>query len=143
MGVKFCTKFPTPLKTASQCVVSDIENGLVDISRVRLVIVDEAHRALGEYAYCKVIRLIKKYHSNFRIVGLTATPERDKFFEVVKNLHIQDISHYSTEHPEVSKFSVTEVEQLVGLTKDQVELLQPGFLKNVFLGKRFFWKISV
>ena len=31
-----------------QCVAHDIENGLVDLDRVRLVIVDEAHRALGK-----------------------------------------------------------------------------------------------
>ena len=106
-----------------QCVISDIKSNHVDLNRIRLVIIDEAHRALGNFAYCTVIKQIMEKHSNFRIVGLTATPERNKFYEVVKNLYIQDVAYYTENSPEISKFKIEEEYRIVDLTPDQIELL--------------------
>jgi len=41
---------------------------------VTLVIVDEAHRATGNYSYCKIIEYLEKHGAGFRIVALSATP---------------------------------------------------------------------
>ena len=37
---------------------NDLSRGLFPAKDVKLLIVDEAHRAQGEYAYCQVIHLI-------------------------------------------------------------------------------------
>ena len=39
-----------------------------------LLVIDEAHRATGNYAYCKIIQLIEEARSGFRILSLSATP---------------------------------------------------------------------
>jgi ATP-dependent DNA helicase MPH1 len=38
------------------------------------LIVDEAHRTTGNYAYCKIIQILETSGSGFRIVALSATP---------------------------------------------------------------------
>ena len=73
-----------------QCINSDIGKNLIEFNRVKLIIVDEAHRATGEHAYSQVITNFKAETDEFRIVGLTATPERDKLYKVVENLFIQE-----------------------------------------------------
>ena len=99
--------------------MSDAGKNLINMQRIKLVIVDEAHRALGEHAYCQIIAKIKAETADFRIVGLTATPERDKMFEVIKNLHIQDLVYYPASHPEIKKHLVKIEEVIVKRTETE------------------------
>lgn len=75
--------FATP-----QTVLNDLEAGSYDLTRVALVVFDEAHRAVGEYAYVKIA-------ARFRglILGLTASPggDREKIREVLGNLKISRV----------------------------------------------------
>lgn len=60
-----------------QVISNDILRGNVDVSMIKLVVIDEAHKALGEYAFCKVIESINETNKNFRVLALTATPGSD------------------------------------------------------------------
>lgn len=57
-----------------QTLDKDIESGLVDLKKVCLLVFDEAHRATGNYAYCKIIQQTEAANVGFRIVALSATP---------------------------------------------------------------------
>ena len=57
-----------------QTLQSDIESRLFDQSKVVCLIIDEAHRATGNYAYCNIINNLEKANVGFRIVSLSATP---------------------------------------------------------------------
>lgn len=57
-----------------QTLQKDIEVGSVDLSKVVLLVIDEAHRATGNYAYCKLIEYMEKTGVGFRILSLSATP---------------------------------------------------------------------
>ncbi|KAF3297256.1 3'-5' DNA helicase [Orbilia oligospora] len=57
-----------------QTLETDLTSGRCDPKRIVLIVVDEAHRATGEYAYCKVIRYIRRFNNSFRVMALTATP---------------------------------------------------------------------
>uniref|UniRef100_A0A182MZK6 Fanconi anemia group M protein n=1 Tax=Anopheles dirus TaxID=7168 RepID=A0A182MZK6_9DIPT len=61
--------------------------------QVRLVVIDEAHKAKGRYAYTELVRRIAESNSNFRVLALSATPGRtlEDVAEVVKNLLIAHI----------------------------------------------------
>ena len=59
---------------------------------------------------------------SFFLLGLTATPEREKFYEVLKNLHIQDVAYYSTSHPEIKRFHVEEEFKVVHSSADEQQL---------------------
>ena len=57
-----------------QTLEKDMQDGILDMDRVCLLIIDEAHRATGNYAYCKIIQLLEAQNVGFRIVALSATP---------------------------------------------------------------------
>lgn len=57
-----------------QTLEKDFESGLVDINRVVLLVIDEAHRATGKYAYCKLIQQMEAAGVGFRVLALSATP---------------------------------------------------------------------
>ncbi|XP_069964483.1 DEAD-box ATP-dependent DNA helicase Fancm [Bactrocera oleae] len=61
--------------------------------QVKLIVVDEAHRAKGRYAYTEVVRAMKERNNYFRVVALSATPGRtmEDIAEVVQNLLISHI----------------------------------------------------
>lgn len=58
------------------------------IHDIRMVVIDEAHKAKGRYAYVEVIRNIYSRNRNFRILALSATPGRSiqDVCEVIKSL---------------------------------------------------------
>lgn len=76
-----------------QSVVSDIDDPNFPIQSIKLVVIDEAHKAKGKYAYCEVIRIIKEKNELFRVLALSATPGRksNDVAEVVHNLLISHI----------------------------------------------------
>ena len=61
--------FATP-----QIIANDISQGRMDPRHIICFVVDEAHRATGNYAYCKIVSAIEKGGAGCRIIGLTATP---------------------------------------------------------------------
>ena len=57
-----------------QTIVNDLKTGLCDPKRVVLLVVDEAHRATGSYAYVEVVKFLRRFNTSFRVIALTATP---------------------------------------------------------------------
>jgi ATP-dependent DNA helicase MPH1 len=57
-----------------QTVFNDLAHGRVDPKNIVLLVVDEAHKATGSYAYVQVVDQIRKFNSSFRVLALTATP---------------------------------------------------------------------
>ena len=60
-----------------QVIANDILRGTIDVNQIKCVVIDEAHKALGDYAFCKVIQSINETNQNFRVIALTATPGSD------------------------------------------------------------------
>ncbi|BGP19442.1 hypothetical protein JCM10213_000681 [Rhodosporidiobolus nylandii] len=73
-----------------QTVERDLAKGRLDPRDVTCIVVDEAHRASGDYSYCGVVRYMMSRNPHFRILALTATPgsRGDAVQEVIDNLHI-------------------------------------------------------
>ncbi|EXJ91563.1 fanconi anemia group M protein [Capronia epimyces CBS 606.96] len=57
-----------------QTLINDLRNGMCDPKKIVLVVVDEAHKATGNYAYVEVVRFLRRFNSSFRVLALTATP---------------------------------------------------------------------
>lgn len=57
-----------------QTMENDLKQGICDPKRIVLLVVDEAHRATGAYAYVNVINFIRRFNQSFRVLALTATP---------------------------------------------------------------------
>ncbi|GAA5874284.1 hypothetical protein JCM1840_000622 [Sporobolomyces johnsonii] len=73
-----------------QTVERDLAKGRLDPRDVTCIVIDEAHRATGDYSYCGVIRYMMCRNPHFRVLALTATPgsKGEAVQEVIDNLHI-------------------------------------------------------
>ena len=93
--------FSTP-----QCISNDIKNNLYNLNDVSLLIEDECHRCLKNYAYTYIAEKYKEQSENPRILGLTASPGSDvlKIEEVCKNLFIEAVEIRTDKDPDVSPY---------------------------------------
>ncbi|MBI2545605.1 DEAD/DEAH box helicase [Candidatus Woesearchaeota archaeon] len=93
--------FSTP-----QGLENDIISRKISLEDVALLGFDEAHRAVGEYAYGFIAKQYMKVARYPRIVALTASPGSDleKITEVCKGLFIEDIEVRTYDDPDVKPY---------------------------------------
>ncbi|MEM3737469.1 MAG: DEAD/DEAH box helicase [Candidatus Bathyarchaeia archaeon] len=86
-----------------QILENDILAGRVSLRDVVLLVFDEAHRAVGNYAYVFIAEQYLKTSEHPLIMGLTASPgsSREKIEEIRRNLGIQFIEARSEMSPDV------------------------------------------
>lgn len=93
--------FSTP-----QGLENDIISGRIKLEDISLLVIDEAHRAMGDYAYVFVAKQYYKRAKYPRLLGLTASPGSD--FETIKevcdNLNIEDIEIRTERDPDVQPY---------------------------------------
>ncbi len=82
---------------------NDLQRNMVDIEQFSLVIFDEAHRAVGDYAYTSIASYFKE---NTLILGMTATlpSEKAKATEIISSLGIQNILQRNDDSPDVQPY---------------------------------------
>ncbi|BAB60659.1 translation initiation factor eIF4A [Thermoplasma volcanium GSS1] len=88
-----------------QVVLNDMKSGIIDITRFDLIVFDEAHRAVGNYAYVDIASEFLEYKKKL-IIGLTASPggEKGRFQEIVKNLGIENVVVKTEKDEDVRKY---------------------------------------
>lgn len=78
-----------------QVMTNDLKSGILPGRQVVLLVLDEAHRAQGNYAYCECIRILdgEVGQSNYRVLALSATPGTvlTQVQSVVDSLKIVDV----------------------------------------------------
>lgn len=94
--------FATP-----QTIQRDIESHACPAEKIACVVIDEAHKATGNYAYTEVVRKLYKKNNQFRVLALTATPgsKLDAVQHVVNNLHITNIQIRTEDSMDIREFS--------------------------------------
>jgi ERCC4-related helicase len=92
--------------TTPQGLEHDLINNRIKLKDVSLLVVDEAHRAVKNYAYTFIAKQYNKQARFPRILALTASPGADleKIQEVCTNLYIEDIEVRSSESPDVKPY---------------------------------------
>ena len=90
-----------------QVVSNDIETGDLNAKDVVCLVVDEAHRAVGNYAYTQIVTKLKERGAVFRILALTATPgkELENVQNIVSALDINRIEFRSESDVDVAKYT--------------------------------------
>jgi len=93
--------FSTP-----QCIANDLKSYLYTLDEVSLLVMDEAHRCLKNYAYTKVVDYYKRQAVNQRIIGMTASPgsEPEKVRQICKHLNIKEIESRTRLSPDVKPY---------------------------------------
>ena len=88
---------------------------------MKLLIVDEAHKAQGDYAYCQVVRELVRAESQTRIVALSATPGSDipSVRMVLQNLCIAHIELRNEESPDILPYTHKRIVDKIVVSMDQ------------------------
>ncbi len=83
---------------------NDLERQIVSQDQFSLVIFDEAHRTVGDYAYSWIAQRFAG--TNTRILGMTATlpSEKEKATEIITTLRIASIAQRSEDSPDVKPY---------------------------------------
>jgi len=83
---------------------NDLDRQIVSPSQFNLVIFDEAHRTIGDYAYSGIAERFSS--TNIRILGMTATlpSEKEKAKEIINTLKIKSIAQRTDESPDVKPY---------------------------------------
>lgn len=83
---------------------NDLDRQIVSTEQFSLLIIDEAHRTIGDYAYSGIAERFR--NTNVRILGMTATlpSEKEKATEILETLRISSIAQRTEESPDVKPY---------------------------------------
>ncbi len=83
---------------------NDLDRQIVSQDQFNLVIFDEAHRTIGDYAYSGIAERFA--NSNVRLMGMTATlpSEKEKAEELITTLKISSIAQKTEDSPDVKPY---------------------------------------
>uniref|UniRef100_A0A3Q3JHN3 Helicase ATP-binding domain-containing protein n=1 Tax=Monopterus albus TaxID=43700 RepID=A0A3Q3JHN3_MONAL len=115
-----------------QVMVNDLSRDTCPAQQVKCVVIDEAHKALGNHAYCQVIRQLVSQTLQFRILALSATPGGDtkSVQSVISNLLIAHIELRSEESPDIQAHShQRSVEKVVVPLGEALSAYQARYLQ--------------
>ena len=104
---------------------NDLERGLVDTAQFSLVIFDEAHRTIGDYAYSGIAA--RFVGSDTRLMGMTATlpSEREKATEILTTLRIASVAQRTEESEDVRPYvQETNTEWIRVKLPDEMRVIQ-------------------
>lgn len=113
-----------------QTLLNDLSHGYADPKNISLLVIDEAHRAVGEYAYAKVTKLIRRFSKSFRVLALTATPgsKVETVQEVIDNLGISHCEIRTEESIDIRQYvHQRNIDQMVLDPSDEMNLVSELF----------------
>ncbi|KAI9914226.1 hypothetical protein PsorP6_005502 [Peronosclerospora sorghi] len=110
-----CSGIPDASSFALPELTNDLKRGFCAAEKFVCIVVDEAHRATGNYAYCCVVQGIETKTRFFRVLALSATPGAnfDVIQDVVNNLRISHIESRSADDPDVKKYTHARQEEVI------------------------------
>ncbi|KAJ2968396.1 hypothetical protein NQ176_g9199 [Zarea fungicola] len=109
-----------------QTLLNDLSQGYADPKSICLIVIDEAHRAVGEYAYAKVAKLIRRFSKSFRVLALTATPgsKVETVQEIIDNLGISHCEIRTEDSIDIRQYvHDRNIEQIVLDPSDEINLI--------------------
>ncbi|KAF2013411.1 P-loop containing nucleoside triphosphate hydrolase protein [Aaosphaeria arxii CBS 175.79] len=131
-----------------QTLLNDLKSGIADPKRIVLLVVDEAHKATGSYAYTEVVSFMRRFNPSYRVLALTATPGSDveSVQKVIDGLDISRIEIRTENSLDIKTYvHKRKVETQVFDRSDEMDLcmelyteaLQP--IMNKLAGLNAFW----
>nr|CAD7394239.1 unnamed protein product [Timema cristinae] len=127
--------FATP-----QVVSNDLARGTCDAKSVRCVVIDEAHKALGQQSYCQVIKSLNMSSSDFRVLALSATPGRDMaaIQKVLNNLRISKLELRSENSLDVAPYTQDRsLETVVVPLGERLSQIKDKYLSLIVIRDQF------
>ena len=87
-------------------VINDLNESRLDLKDFGLIVFDEAHRAIKDYAYTLISKKYIQQSPNPHIVAMTASPGSDKnrIQQICNNLYIEHIEYRNEEDADVKPY---------------------------------------
>ncbi len=117
-----------------QTLINDLKTGVCDPKRIVCVVVDEAHRATGSYAYVEVIKFLRRFNQSFRVLALTATPGSsvEAVQQVIDGLDISRVEIRTEESLDIRQYVQTRnIETAVFDHSDEILRMRELFSKAI------------
>lgn len=117
-----------------QTLINDLSKGYADPKSVVLLVIDEAHRATGDYAYVKVVEFLRRFNQSFRVLALTATPGStvEGVQAVIDSLGISTIEIRTEESIDIRQYVHSrEIDQILLEPSDEMLHIQDLFSKTL------------
>ncbi|KAG0720100.1 Fanconi anemia group M protein [Chionoecetes opilio] len=115
-----------------QVLANDLSRGTCPAKLIRCLVLDEAHRALGNHAYCQVVRGLKEHGHDFRIMALSATPGSDMVAvqQVLTNLFISHVDLRNEDSPDIKEYTFQRtIEKVVVPLGEELTSLKERYIK--------------
>ena len=113
--------FATP-----QTIQNDLIAGRIKFDSFRLLVIDEAHRAVGDYAYVWLAKEYMRLSKDHLVLGLTASPghTKEEIDTICENLSIKNIESRTEKDGDVGPFvKLKHIKKImIDLPKDFVEI---------------------
>ncbi|KAM2027680.1 hypothetical protein ACFX1T_019937 [Malus domestica] len=89
-----------------QVLEKDIQSGTCAVEYLVCLVIDEAHRALGNYSYSVAVRELMAEQVQLRILALSATPgsKQQTVQQVIDNLYISTLQYRNEDDPDVKPY---------------------------------------
>lgn len=94
------------ITSTPQVIENDLLSRRIDLKDVALIIFDEAHRGVGNYAYVYIAERYSREAPSPLVLGITASPgsQSDKIEEICTNLRIASIQARTDQDSDVAPF---------------------------------------
>ncbi|MCJ1405709.1 3'-5' DNA helicase [Xylographa trunciseda] len=131
-----------------QTIVNDLKSGIADPKKIVLLVVDEAHRATGSYAYVEVVKFLRRFNTSFRVLALTATPGAsvEAVQEVIDGLGISRVEIRTEESLDIRQYVHSRrIDSVIFEYSEEITMLMDLFAKalqpllNKLVGMNAYW----
>ncbi len=121
-----------------QVVQNDALSGDLNLKDFSLIIFDEAHRAVGNYAYVYIAKKYRELRKDHLILGITASPggNEEKIMEIIENLGIENVEIRTEDDKDVKPY-------VKGFKIRWVELPMPQELKELYTKLKELYKAII
>ncbi|XP_070571081.1 Fanconi anemia group M protein-like [Ptychodera flava] len=135
-----------------QVMMNDLSRGACPSTDVKCLVIDEAHKALGNHAYCQVVRELVRYTQQFRVLALSATPGGDikGVQQVLNNLLISHVEIRSEESIDIQPYvHERKVEKMVVKLDEEIKEIKDRYVQilsiyvNRLIQRRVLYKREV
>ncbi|MCJ1435843.1 3'-5' DNA helicase [Xylographa pallens] len=131
-----------------QTIVNDLKSGIADPKKIVLLVVDEAHRATGSYAYVEVVKFLRRFNTSFRVLALTATPGAsvEAVQEVIDGLGISRVEIRTEESLDIRQYVHSrKIDSVIFEYSEEITMVMDLFAKalqpllNKLVGMNAYW----
>ena len=108
--------------TTPQVLENDLANRIIEKESIVCLIMDEAHKAVGNYAYCSIVTKLQNSNVPFRLCALTATPGStiSSIQDLINNLNIEQIEYLGDSSDEIKGYTCQRTREVIIVPNDEL-----------------------